>query len=173
MEEIIGNTGPGVDLLNKNLTQEEWNALCIVHRMSNRLDIGIRFDFERSVDITFHLNFENGSQIVDESVYLSKEDTKAYALECSAGSFDSHSSWIGGVFLDKKDAEAEVIRLTTEARKIVDACPIKGNSEEFSDKEDEDYTRYWAKHQKAFEWSIPEIKEIEINKPYYKFKDYG
>lgn len=71
-EEIIGTTGPGVDLLNDNLTQEEWNALCVVHRMTNRLDIGIRFDYSKSIDI----RFENGSQIVDESVYLSKESKK-------------------------------------------------------------------------------------------------
>lgn len=68
-EEIIGLTGPGVDLLNNNLTQEEWNALCVVHRMTNRLNVGIRFDYSKSIDI----RFENGSQIVDESVYLSKE----------------------------------------------------------------------------------------------------
>lgn len=68
-EEIIGTTGPGVDLLNNNLTQEEWNALCVVHRMTNRLNVGIRFDYSKSIDI----RFENGSQIIDESVYLSKE----------------------------------------------------------------------------------------------------
>ena len=50
-EEIIGTTGPGVDLLNDNLTQEEWNALCVVHRMTNRLDIGIRFDYSISIDL--------------------------------------------------------------------------------------------------------------------------
>ena len=71
-EEIIGTSGPGVELLSANLTQEEWNAICIVHRMSNRLNLGIRFDYEHSIDISF----ENGSQIVDESVYLSKEEIK-------------------------------------------------------------------------------------------------
>ena len=50
-EEIIGTTGPGVDLLNDNLNQEEWNALCVVHRMTNRLDIGIRFDYSISIDL--------------------------------------------------------------------------------------------------------------------------
>lgn len=30
-EEIIGTTGKLVDLFEKELTQEEWNALCIVH----------------------------------------------------------------------------------------------------------------------------------------------
>lgn len=172
-EEIIGTTGPLLDLLNKNLTQEEWNALCIVHKMSNRLDIGIRFDFERSIDMSFHLNFENGSQIIDESVYLSKEDKNMYIIECSSGSFDSYSNWVGGVFSDKNKAQAEVDRLTAEAKRIVEECPIKGNPEEFTDEEDEKYLHYWAKHQKAFEWSHPEIKEVEINKPHYKFKDYG
>lgn len=68
-EEIIGTTGPGVDILKDKLTQEEWNALCVVHRMTNRLNIGLSFKFEKSVDISF----ENGFQIVDESVFLEKE----------------------------------------------------------------------------------------------------
>ncbi len=68
-EEIIGTTGPGVELLKNNLTQEEWNALCIVHRMTNRLNVGLSFKFEKSIDISF----ENGSQIVDETVFLNKE----------------------------------------------------------------------------------------------------
>jgi hypothetical protein len=42
--EIIGITGELVSLFEKELTQEEWNALCIVHRLTNRLDIGIHFD---------------------------------------------------------------------------------------------------------------------------------
>lgn len=69
LEENIGTTGPGVELLKDNMTQEEWNALCVVHRMSNRLNVGIKFQYEKSVDISF----ENGSQIVDESVFFEKE----------------------------------------------------------------------------------------------------
>lgn len=68
-EEIIGTTGPIVDLFNKELTQNEWNALCIVHRLTERLNVGIRFDWSKSIDV----RSETGSQIVDESVFLSKE----------------------------------------------------------------------------------------------------
>lgn len=68
-EEIIGTTGKLVDLFNENLTQEEWNALCVVHRLGARLNIGIRFDWSKSIDV----RSEEYSQIIDESVFLSKE----------------------------------------------------------------------------------------------------
>jgi hypothetical protein len=67
--EIIGTTGVLVDFLKEKLTQEEWNALCIIHRLGNRLQLGIRFDWSRSIDI----RNVNGSQIIDESVFLERE----------------------------------------------------------------------------------------------------
>lgn len=71
-EEIIGTTGILVDLLNENLTQDEWNAICIVHKLTNRLNIGIRFDYVRSIDV----KSLKCSQIIDESVFLDKENYK-------------------------------------------------------------------------------------------------
>lgn len=68
-EEIIGTTGKLVDLFNENLTQEEWNVLCTVHRLGKRLNIGIRFDWNKSIDV----KSEDCSQIIDESVFLNKE----------------------------------------------------------------------------------------------------
>jgi hypothetical protein len=68
-EEIIGTTGKLVDLFNENLTQEEWNALCIVHRLGARLNVGIRFDWSKSIDV----RSEECSQIIDESVFLNRE----------------------------------------------------------------------------------------------------
>ncbi|WP_139257341.1 hypothetical protein [Flavobacterium micromati] len=68
-EEIIGITGPIVDLFNKELTQEEWNALAIVHRMTNRLCLGIRFDWKSSIDV----KSQTTPQIVDESVFLDRK----------------------------------------------------------------------------------------------------
>ena len=67
-EGIIGSTGPIVDLFNKELTQEEWNALVIIHKLTNRLNLGIRFDWSKSIDVKCH----EYSQIVDESVFLNK-----------------------------------------------------------------------------------------------------
>jgi hypothetical protein len=68
-EEIIGTTGEIVDLFNANLTQEEWNALCVIHRLTERLNVGIRFDYSKSIDV----RSIECSQIVDQSVFLSKE----------------------------------------------------------------------------------------------------
>ncbi|MCK9430178.1 MAG: hypothetical protein M0R17_09260 [Candidatus Omnitrophica bacterium] len=68
--EIIGTTGVLVDFLKEKLTQEEWNALCIIHRLGNRLQLGIRFDWSRSIDIRAA---SSGSQIIDESVFLERE----------------------------------------------------------------------------------------------------
>ena len=68
-EEIIGTTGKLVDLFNENLTQEEWNALCIVHRLSTRLNVGLRFDWIYSIDVCSN----EYSQIIDESVFLNRE----------------------------------------------------------------------------------------------------
>jgi len=67
--EITGTTGKLVDLFNDKLTQEEWNALCIVHRLGARLSVGIRFDWSKSIDV----RSEECSQIIDESVFLDKE----------------------------------------------------------------------------------------------------
>lgn len=67
--EIIGTTGKIVDLFNENLTQEEWNALCIVHRLRTRLNLGIKFEWSKSIDV----KTKDYSQIVDESVFLNKE----------------------------------------------------------------------------------------------------
>ena len=69
MEETIGTTGELVDLFNENLTQEEWNAICIVHRLSARINVGIRFDWSKSIDV----RSEKCSQIIDESVFLNRE----------------------------------------------------------------------------------------------------
>lgn len=71
-EEIIGTTGKLVDLFNDNLTQEEWDALCIVHRLTNRLNVCIAFNWSKSIDV----KGENYSQIIDETVYLNKESSK-------------------------------------------------------------------------------------------------
>ena len=68
-EEIPGLTGEIVDLFNKELTQQEWNALCVIHRMRLRLNLGIRFDWSKSIDV----KSETTSQIVDEDVFLNKE----------------------------------------------------------------------------------------------------
>jgi hypothetical protein len=37
--------------------------------MTNRLELGIRFDWEKSIDV----RSENSSQIIDESVFINKE----------------------------------------------------------------------------------------------------
>ena len=68
-DKAIGTTGEIVDLFNEKLTQEEWNALCIIHRLSLRLDAGIRFDWSHSIDV----KTKKHSQIIDESVFLNKE----------------------------------------------------------------------------------------------------
>lgn len=67
-DDLIGTTGEIVDLFNNELTEAEWNALAVVHRMSNRLKIGIRFDWEHSIDV----RSQSTSQIVDESVFLNR-----------------------------------------------------------------------------------------------------
>ena len=69
MEEVIGTTGEIIDIFNENLSQEEWNALCIVHRLTLRLSLGIRFEWDKSIDV----KSATTSQIVDESVFLKKE----------------------------------------------------------------------------------------------------
>ena len=68
-EEIIGTTGKLVDLFNENLTQEEWTAPCIVHSLSTRLNVGLRFDWIYSIDVCSN----EYSQIIDESVFLNRE----------------------------------------------------------------------------------------------------
>lgn len=68
-DDNIGTTGEIVDLFNQELTDDEWNALCIVHRMTNRLSLGIRFDWAHSIDV----RSKTTSQIVDESVFLKRE----------------------------------------------------------------------------------------------------
>ena len=68
-EEIIGTTGEIVDLLNDNLTKEEWSAIAVVHRMKNRLNLGIRFDWSKSIDVRSEIT----SQIIDESIFINRD----------------------------------------------------------------------------------------------------
>ena len=68
-EDVIGTTGDIVDLFNKELTSEEWCALAVIHRLTNRLDVGIRFDWSKSIDV----KSKTTSQIVDDSVFLDRE----------------------------------------------------------------------------------------------------
>ena len=56
-------------LFNENLTQEEWNALCIVHRLTEKLKVGIRFEWSHSIDV----RTEQYSQIIDEEFFLNNE----------------------------------------------------------------------------------------------------
>ena len=70
-ETIIGTTGEIVDLFKKELTQQEWDALCIIHRMRLRLELGIQFNFSKSIDV----KSASTSQIVDESVFLERESS--------------------------------------------------------------------------------------------------
>ena len=72
-EEIIGTTGEIVDLFNDELTKEEWNALAVVHKMKNRLNLGIRFDWSKSIDV----RSDATSQIVDESVFITDSYSKS------------------------------------------------------------------------------------------------
>jgi hypothetical protein len=64
-DEVIGTTGPIVDLFNAELTNEEWNAIAVVHKLSNRLNLGIKFQYQKSIDV----KSVDASQIVDESVF--------------------------------------------------------------------------------------------------------
>ena len=61
--------GKLVDLFVENLTQAEWDALCVVHRIGLRLNVCIRFDWEKSIDV----KSAECSQIIDESVFLDRE----------------------------------------------------------------------------------------------------
>ncbi len=70
-EPIIGTEGPIVHLFQKELTQHEWDAICIVHRLGARLNVGIQFNYTRSIDVIS----TSYSQIVDESVFLEREST--------------------------------------------------------------------------------------------------
>lgn len=68
--DAMGTTGPIVDLFNDNLTQEEWNALAVIHRMRSRLNIQVIYRWSKSIDVVS----TTYSQIVDESVFLNKEE---------------------------------------------------------------------------------------------------
>ena len=69
MEEIIGTTGKIVDLFKSELTDEEWSALAIIHRMTNRLNLGVHFDWSHSIDVRSEITY----QIIDESVFFDME----------------------------------------------------------------------------------------------------
>ena len=64
LQDAPGMTGPLVDLFESQLTEEEWHALHVVHLMRLRLNVGIRFDWSRSIDVKGH----GTSQIIDQDV---------------------------------------------------------------------------------------------------------
>ena len=66
--EIEGTNGRLLETLKENLTNKEWKAINTVHKMTNRLNIAINFDWEHSIDVISG----DYSQIIDESVFSDK-----------------------------------------------------------------------------------------------------
>lgn len=74
--ELIGTTGKLVDLFEKELTQEDWDALCTIHRLTKRLGVSVSFKWSKSIDV----RGGGYSQIIDESVFLNRESNSDTVL---------------------------------------------------------------------------------------------
>ncbi len=61
-----------IDEMKEQLTQEEWDSLLIVHKLTNRLNIAINFQFTKSIDV----RSESDSMIVDESILTEHSSNK-------------------------------------------------------------------------------------------------
>lgn len=68
VHDCIGYTGEIVDIFENELSIEEWEAINTVHNLSNRLNIGIRFDYSKSIDVKSKYT----SQIIDCEVFQNK-----------------------------------------------------------------------------------------------------
>jgi len=86
--EVVGTTEKIVDLLNNELTQDEWNALCIVHRMTGRLNIRIQYNCSNSIDVIS----EDCSQIVDANVFLYRENSRKILTSNSNSSVNKYKA---------------------------------------------------------------------------------
>lgn len=88
-----------------------------------------------------------------------------YVVECSSGSYDSYHWWIGGIFNEQKDAEVLKDQLNVEAKRIKDECPVKGNTDEMSEEEEDRYWEHFVSNQELMEWNEAKVREYPTNKP--------
>ena len=88
-----------------------------------------------------------------------------YVVECSSGSWDSFHWWIGGIFNEAKDAEELKDKLNAEAKRIKDECPVKGNTDDMSEEDEDKYWTYFSTNENAMEWNDAKVKEYPVNKP--------
>ncbi len=89
--------------------------------------------------------------------------SEIYILQCSSGSWDGFSWWIGGVFNNINDAEEMKIKLNMEAQKIKDDCPVKGNTDDMSEEDENKYWSYHARNEKLMEWGDCLVVKYPLN----------
>lgn len=95
-----------------------------------------------------------------------------YIIECSAGSWDSYHTWIGGIYTNEKSAEIAKNKLNLDAKIIRDNCPVKPTEDGITDYDiletlsEEDQQKYWeyfSKHTDEMEWNEATIRKYPLN----------
>jgi len=94
------------------------------------------------------------------------KEKKVYVIQCESGHWDSHHTWIGGIYDDLDLANLDCKKLNDRAKAVQDSCPIKKKIEEMTDEEEEIYDIWWAKNQEAVEWEDAKVKDFELNELY-------
>lgn len=100
---------------------------------------------------------------------------KIYIVIASAGSYDSHHTWIHSVHTEDKLAQELKNKINQEwedKRNILSPFPVdkdgdlieEGLTEEDIDK----YHEWWYVNNQAREWNDAIVKEYELNKTYDK-----
>lgn len=101
---------------------------------------------------------------------MNKETKIVYALECSSGSWDGHTTWTDGIFSSIDEANTRKEKLNAKANYIKNNRPFKDKiTDEMTEEEEAIYDRYYAKNELFMGWEEPNIKEYILNQPIKDF----
>ena len=101
---------------------------------------------------------------------MSKEIKIVYALECSSGSWDGHTTWVDGIFSSIEEVNKRKEQLNAKAKYIREKCPfVNKETDDMTEEEESVYDRYCSKNEMFMNWNEPCVRDYIINQPTKEF----
>lgn len=89
-----------------------------------------------------------------------------YVVECSSGTYDSYSWWIGGIFTNVMDANSHAKKLNDQmAQQLQEPRPIDKVFEDMTEEEQDKDLDYDQRQYDANEWHPAKVEQYPLNKP--------
>jgi hypothetical protein len=103
---------------------------------------------------------------IPQCVQPAVSDRMCYVVECSAGIYEDHHTWIAGIFLNAIDAEKlklEIINKVEISKNI--PCPFDEDNLEFlTDEQNDVYYKWSNENSDAEEFNSAKVVEYPLDK---------